>query len=103
MSSLMAEAGVQQQKYFRYPYGVKIHKEYRKEFQSFLDSLGYAKPMYRHMDRGLYDRSHKAQNSNIASIKIGDTIVIHERSWAVDEIIQIADSLDKKRAKTRSD
>lgn len=97
IGSLYEEAGVpREKKYIRYPYGNQPPKYYREEFDVFLDSLGYETPMFRHQDIDLRDCIGAPKDEDIARMKSGDTILLHERSWTPQTIQKIVESLDNK-------
>ena len=89
---LYEEAGVpREKKYIRYPYGNQPPKYYRQEFNVFLDSLGYENPMFRHQDVDLWDCIGAPKDEDIARMKTGDTILLHERSrtpQTIEKIVQ---------------
>lgn len=98
ITSVYKEAGVPlEKKYIRYPYGNQPPKYYRKEFNEFLDSLWYEQPMYRHMDVDLRDCRAAPTEERIWKMKVGDTILLHERPWAVETIQKIAQHINTKK------
>lgn len=97
IKSILDEAGiVQKQKYIRYPFGSDISKKYRNEFNTFLDSLWYTKPMFWRMDVDFRDRKQAPNDYKISTTKPNDTILMHERSWTVESIQKICKNLDDK-------
>lgn len=94
IESLYKEADIpREKKYIRYPYGNQPPKYYRKEFDAFLDSLGYETPMFRHQDVDLRDCARVPKDEDIARMKLGDTILLHERSWTPQTIEKIVKNI----------
>lgn len=98
IASVYNEAGIpREKKYIRYPYGNQPPMYYREEFNNFLDSLGYETPMFRHMDVDLRDCASRPKDENIARMKQWDTILLHERSWTVESIQRIVQTIENKK------
>jgi len=98
IAELYKEAGIPQwKKYIRYPFGNNPPIAYRNEFNIFLDSLWYEKPMYRHMDVMLNECKKPPTDKRIAKMKQGDTILVHERPWTVETIERVCEKLDHKK------
>lgn len=99
IASLYQEAGISRdKKYIRFPYGNNPPSAYREEFNAFLDSLWYEKPMYRRMDVLLNDCAQAPKDDNIMRMKTGDTILLHERSRTPETIEKIVQHLDNTEA-----
>lgn len=99
IASIYKEAGIpRDKKYIRYPYGNLPPSTYREEFNAFLDSLWYEKPMYRHMDVLLNDCSQPPTDDRVLRMKQGDTILLHERSRTIGSIERVVKNLDNKQS-----
>lgn len=97
IASVYKEAGIpREKKYIRYPYGNLPPSSYREEFNAFLDSLGYEKPMYRHMDVLLNECAQAPTDDRIVRMKKWDTILLHERSWTPESIKRVVKNLGDK-------
>lgn len=95
IASVYQEAGIpREKKYIRFPYGNNPPSVYREEFNEFLDSLWYEKPMYRRMDVLLNECAQAPTDDRIVRMKQGDTILLHERSWTPETIKKIVQNLD---------
>lgn len=98
IASVYQEAGIpREKKYIRYPYGNNPPSGYREEFNAFLDSLWYEKPMYRRMDVLLNECAQAPTDDRILKMKQGDTILLHERSWTPETIEKIVQNLNQKK------
>ncbi len=98
ITSVYQEAGIpREKKYIRFPYGNQPPQHYRQEFNEFLDSLWYEKPMYWRMDVLLNECAQTPTDDRIVRMKEGDTILLHERSWTPETIEKIVQNLDLKK------